>query len=119
VGAEHAEGIEQEEEPGGEGVGTAVEARDAERAGEIAHAPHDAQGALLMVLEAGGGGHGDRHHLGVTDPRERMGAMAEGVHQVVSDDKGGYNQRIVHASSTVRRCLQATPFSDARRMNAN
>jgi len=116
-GEGHAQRVEQQAEPVGEAMGAPIEARDRERAGEVAEGAHDAERALVMVLEVARRHHRHGQHLRIARARLRVGAVAEGAHQVVNHHVHRYNQRVVHRPPPRVWRRQATPFSRFVPMN--
>jgi len=102
------EQIEGKGEPVGEGVQAAVQARQRKRATQGVHPPQHAQGTLMVVGELGCRDHCHREYLAVTRHGTHITAMSMPLHQVVKQDKGRYNQCVVHRSLQASRRVQST-----------
>jgi len=100
-----------------EGVQAAVQARDRQRAGKVAHAAQYAHGTFVMVLEETGGNRCHGQHLAVTGTGKGMGAVTKRSHHVVNHREHGYNQRVVHGSLQRVVRVQATRIFPLCSMN--
>ena len=101
----------------GEGVEAAVEARDRERTGEVAHRREHAQRPLVVARKLAGGDDAHGQHFAVAGSCLRVGAMPEGTQDVVKHHVDRYNQIVVHRSLLRRTGVSATPFSAMAPMN--